>query len=62
MDLSTIEARLEDNYYRTFDLFVTDFQLMFNNCRTYNSRDTTYYECAENLEAYFKKLMRNVAL
>ncbi len=62
MDLSTIETRLEDNYYRTRDIFVSDLRLMFNNCRTYNHSSTPYYRCADNLERYFKDIMRRVTL
>jgi histone acetyltransferase len=62
IDLQAMENRLEDNYYRTLDIFVSDFRLLVDNCRTYNAKDTQYYACADNLEAFFKKIMRSVVV
>ncbi|KAG2393321.1 hypothetical protein C9374_006852 [Naegleria lovaniensis] len=58
MDLSSIEQRLNSGYYRTKDIFVSDFRLIFDNCRTYNAETTEYYECANKLEEYFKSLLK----
>lgn len=59
MDLSTIESRINSGYYRTRDIYVSDFRLIFDNCRTYNSEATEYYGCANKLEEYFKTLSKN---
>ncbi|KAL9653999.1 hypothetical protein ABK040_014208 [Willaertia magna] len=57
IDLSTIEKRLKEGFYRTRDIFVSDIKLMFDNCRLYNREDTEYYSCANALEEYFKSIM-----
>jgi hypothetical protein len=36
IDLSSIENKLNTRQYRTKQKFVSDFHLMFNNCRLYN--------------------------
>eukprot|EP00735_Rhodelphis_limneticus_P001193 TRINITY_DN11764_c0_g1::TRINITY_DN11764_c0_g1_i1::g.11575::m.11575 TRINITY_DN11764_c0_g1::TRINITY_DN11764_c0_g1_i1::g.11575 ORF type:complete len:608 (+),score=118.63,sp/Q338B9/GCN5_ORYSJ/48.75/4e-115,Bromodomain/PF00439.20/3.4e-21,Acetyltransf_7/PF13508.1/3.4e-08,Acetyltransf_1/PF00583.19/8.1e-08,Acetyltransf_10/PF13673.1/0.016,PCAF_N/PF06466.6/0.047,FR47/PF08445.5/0.38 TRINITY_DN11764_c0_g1_i1:135-1958(+) len=56
IDLKTIEERLDRGppfYYKTKDIFVADLVRMCENCRTYNSPDTVYYQCADQLQAFF---------
>lgn len=36
MDLTKMEDRLDQQYYKNFDKFKSDFQLIVNNCRLYN--------------------------
>lgn len=50
MDLSTMEVKLENNAYETFDDFIYDCRLIFNNCRQYNGENTTFYKNANKLE------------
>jgi histone acetyltransferase len=60
MDLETISIRLNRKFYRTIDIFTSDFRRMFDNCRVYNSPNTEYYKYAEKLEAIFKEEMRKI--
>jgi histone acetyltransferase len=48
MDLQTIERRLTryPDYYKRPEIFATDLTLMFENCKTFNANDTTYYDVA----------------
>jgi len=56
VDLCLIEKRLKDsNYYITKDLFLADIKRMCDNCRIYNSADTEYYTCANEIENQFLK-------
>jgi histone acetyltransferase len=50
IDLSTMQKRVLDGYYDTIDKFTTEVQLMFDNARTYNRKDTVYYKMADKLE------------
>ncbi|KAG7838533.1 hypothetical protein KL943_000609 [Ogataea angusta] len=50
MDLSTMEVKLENDAYETFDDFIYDCKLIFNNCRQYNGDNTTFYKNANKLE------------
>lgn len=52
MDLSTMETRLEADAYSTFEQFLYDARLIFNNCRKYNNESTTYYKHATKLEKF----------
>lgn len=65
MDLSTIEERLEHEFYPApKDLavksLVDDLKLIFRNCRQYNDVTTVYHKCANQLEKYMWKLIREV--
>ncbi len=36
MDFETMSARLNSYHYKTKEMFVYDFNLVVNNCKTYN--------------------------
>ncbi|RKP08970.1 putative histone acetyltransferase, partial [Thamnocephalis sphaerospora] len=58
MDLSTMEAKVDADEYRTRDAFIYDAKLIFDNCRTYNGEGTTYYKCANRVENHFFEKIR----
>uniref|UniRef100_A0A1A9UTQ4 histone acetyltransferase n=1 Tax=Glossina austeni TaxID=7395 RepID=A0A1A9UTQ4_GLOAU len=62
MDLKTMGDRLKKGYYVTRRLFMADMAHIFSNCRFYNSPETEYYRCANNLERYFQTKMRELGL
>jgi len=62
MDLSTVEKRVKDHYYRTTDAFRGDMMLIFNNCRTYNEPNTEFYRAADNSEQQYHEIMKKVGL
>ncbi|CAO1614698.1 unnamed protein product [Parajaminaea phylloscopi] len=55
MDLGTMEAKLENNQYKHVDDLVADAQLIFDNCRAYNPRNSPYAKCAEKLDKFLKE-------
>ncbi|CCE82026.1 Piso0_002719 [Millerozyma farinosa CBS 7064] len=60
MDLSTMESKLENDKYESFDQFLYDARLIFNNCRSYNAESTTYYKNANKLEKFlYNKIKEN---
>ncbi|KAL6928699.1 histone acetyltransferase [Hanseniaspora valbyensis] len=59
MDLSTVELKLENNKYETFEEFIADIRLIFNNCRTYNNETTSYYKYANKLEKFFEQKVKD---
>lgn len=61
MDLSTMELKLENDKYETFDQFLYDCKLIFNNCRSYNAETTTYYKNATKLEKFLNKKIKESA-
>ncbi|UKK02161.2 Bromodomain-containing protein 1 [Theileria orientalis] len=57
MDFETMLAKNEENKYRDdIRVFETDIWLIINNCKTYNSRDTIFYEAAVKLEDFYLKI------
>ncbi|KAK3844384.1 MAG: Bromodomain-containing protein, partial [Linnemannia gamsii] len=40
MDLSTMRSKVDRNFYPTIDEFLKDFQLVCDNARLYNAKET----------------------
>ncbi|KAG5208358.1 GCN5-related histone actyltransferase [Trichophyton interdigitale] len=60
MDLSTMEERLEQDYYTTPKILFDDLKLIFSNCRTYNSEYSVFVKCAKQLERYMRKIVKEI--
>ena len=60
MDLSTVEERLENDYYSSPRDMLADLKLIFNNCRQYNDPSTVYAKCANKLEKYMWSLIKEI--
>lgn len=60
MDLSTVEERLECGFYTTPKDLVADLRLIFGNCRQYNDATTVYAKCANKLERYMWRLIKEI--
>lgn len=60
MDLGTMEKKLKADQYSSVDAFVADFELMVNNCLTFNGPQHPVSVSAQNLRAYFLKQMETV--
>jgi len=46
MDFSTMRDKIDRHVYRTIDDLNEDFQLIINNCLTYNERDSPLHKLA----------------
>lgn len=55
MDLKTLEENLKANKYPTVDAFVTDFNLIVENCRTFNGPDHSITKLANEMQKAFQK-------
>ncbi|XP_065885068.1 CREB-binding protein-like isoform X2 [Dysidea avara] len=53
IDLSTISKRLEEGFYKTPWEFCEDIWLMFDNCWTYNKKNTRVYKMGMKLSEVF---------
>ncbi|KAL1899644.1 histone acetyltransferase [Ceratocystis pirilliformis] len=60
MDLSTVEERLEHDFYTAPKDLVGDLKLIFSNCRQYNDPTTVYTKCAVKLEKYMWSLIKEI--
>ena len=49
MDFATMRRKVDVQAYRKVDDVATDFQLMINNCMTYNAKTTIFYRAAVKL-------------
>jgi len=49
--------KLDTGAYTSREDFEYDFRLMIGNCKSYNNPETTYYRCADNLDALFDAKM-----
>ncbi|KAI5958892.1 GCN5 [Candida theae] len=61
MDLSTMESKLENDKYESFEQFLYDARLIFKNCRSYNSESTTYFKNANKLEKFMNNKIKDSA-
>lgn len=62
MDLGTMETKLENNQYKHVDDLVADAQLVFDNCRAYNPKNSPYAKCADKLDKFFKENLPMVSV
>ncbi|KAK0713021.1 histone acetyltransferase GCN5 [Lasiosphaeria miniovina] len=60
MDLSTVEERLERDFYTAPKDLVADLKLIYANCRQYNDSTTVYSKCAAGLEKYMWTLIKEI--
>ena len=60
MDLSTMEDRLEHDYYAMPRDLVNDLKLIFKNCKQYNDATTVYTKCAVKLEKFMWAQIKDV--
>ena len=49
MDFATMRRKVDLQAYRTVHDIAADFQLMINNCMTYNAKNTIFYRAAVKL-------------
>ena len=61
-DFATMEQKLDTNQYPNLDLFLTDAQLVFDNCRTYNAEGSLYHKNATKLEKFLKDQVHSLKL
>ncbi|KAL7641995.1 UNVERIFIED_CONTAM: hypothetical protein RMT77_007869 [Armadillidium vulgare] len=54
IDLSTINKRLEDTFYKSKEDYSEDLHLMFNNCETFNEDDSPVGKAGHNLRSFFE--------
>ena len=44
---------MQTKSYKRLVSFVADVSRIFNNCRLYNPKDSSFYRCAEVVERFF---------
>lgn len=62
IDLGTMEKRAEAKKYLDYDSFLADAQLIWDNCRTYNSEQSVFWKNANKLEKRLKDIVARLRL
>ncbi|KAL5038481.1 hypothetical protein RTP6_005781 [Batrachochytrium dendrobatidis] len=62
MDISTIDKKLQNKGYSDVATIKADFELMFNNCYTFNGADSQVSVMAKNLQAWYHKELEKLPL
>jgi len=57
MDFSTMRNKISTDQYKTVSDFKSDFEVMVQNCSTYNGPDTIYYQAAKKLNTSGNKIL-----
>lgn len=58
MDFSTMRKRIDAHEYKSMDEFEDDFNLIINNCMTYNAKETFFYRAAVRLRDHGGAIIR----
>lgn len=58
MDFSTMRKRIDAHEYKSMDEFEDDFNLIINNCMTYNAKETFFYRYAVRLRDHGGAILR----
>ena len=56
MDFSLMQNKIDSHCYATIDQFEDDFQLMIDNCLTYNEKGSFFYRIAVKLRREVSEL------
>lgn len=60
MDLSTVKQKLSAAHFNHYDSaasFIADIKLIFNNCYTFNAKESQLSQTAKALEEFFNQLI-----
>lgn len=57
MDFSTMESKVQQSLYSSFDSFEHDFYRIVENCKTYNEPVTPYYKAAVRLKENTRNIL-----
>jgi len=60
MDISTVERKLNEGLYSSPNQFISDVQLIWDNCYLYNGRDAPISLMAQTLEKTFNTQIKNM--
>ena len=60
MDLGTVKKNLLNKVYNTFQEFLSDIDLIWKNCKTYNMQGSEIVKMSNHCEKVFKKQMEKL--
>ena len=57
MDLSTVQAKFNNDQYKTVDAFIDDIRLILDNCHKYNNPHDFVAQSGKKMEEVFDRLL-----
>ncbi|XP_063369174.1 protein polybromo-1 [Cydia amplana] len=60
IDMITIEANIKNDRYNSIEEMVSDFRLMFSNCRQFNEEGSMIYDDASRLERVMNEKLKEL--
>ena len=60
MDLRTVKENLSDEQYESVEECLADVQLIWDNCKVYNTEDSLIYKMALSMEGQTAKLTQEI--
>ena len=60
MDLATVLTNINEGKYKTVEECLSDIQLIWSNCKTYNMPESDIYKMAEAMEKVTKKSIQKL--
>lgn len=60
MDFVTMREKIVEGKYKNREQYISDIQLICDNARVYNTKNTIYFKCATELEKYAKEILVNL--
>lgn len=58
-DLTTLKNKVLSQKFKTICDFIRDVNKIFNNCRQFNAIDSTFSQCANVVDNFFRQLLEN---
>ncbi len=62
IDFISISEKLDENSYNNINEFLEDVMRVFNNCRKFNEKGSEFYDIANQIEGYYKILIKPMTL
>lgn len=59
MDLGTVKKNFKNMKYKYTEEVLNDLQLIWDNCKLYNSEGSWIFKKADKLEKYMRKMIKN---
>ncbi len=60
VDLTTLKTKLLNSKFETICDYIRDVNKIFNNCRQFNPINSTFSQCANVVDTYFRSLLENL--
>ncbi|CAF5037589.1 unnamed protein product, partial [Rotaria magnacalcarata] len=62
MDLTTLKSKVMNSKFKTICDYIRDVNKIFNNCRQFNPMNSTFSQCANVVDNYFRQLLENLMI